>query len=87
MGGNYNLFTCILVVCLLPKSLSDQLTSQSWILANEMPVDEAALHATIIAINEALDRESYEVGRKQIAKTDNHLTLSDNYFRLIDLYY
>lgn len=31
------------------------------ILANEMPVDEAALHAAIIAVNEALDRESAEV--------------------------
>ena len=31
------------------------------ILANEMPVDEAALHAAIIAVNEALDRDQYEV--------------------------
>lgn len=28
------------------------------ILATEMPVDEAALHAAVIAINEALDKNS-----------------------------
>jgi len=31
------------------------------ILANEMPVDEAALHAAVIAINDALDRDDQQV--------------------------
>lgn len=31
------------------------------ILANEMPVDEAALHAAVIAINEALDKQEPQV--------------------------
>lgn len=31
------------------------------ILAEEMPVDEAALHAAIIAVNEALDKGDHQV--------------------------
>lgn len=31
------------------------------ILANEMPVDEAALHAAVIAINEAIDKNISQV--------------------------
>ena len=36
------------------------------ILANEMPVDEAALHAAVIAINEAIDKNVSQVTKKLI---------------------
>ena len=39
------------------------------ILANEMPVDEAALHAAVIAINEAIDKNVSQVTKKLIIMT------------------
>lgn len=39
------------------------------ILANEMPVDEAALHAAVIAINEALDKQDPQVHYNYLCET------------------
>lgn len=49
------------------------------ILANEMPVDQASLHAAVIAINEAIDHESAELTLRSLKNPEAHLTnVSDN---------
>ena len=49
------------------------------ILANEMPVDEAALHAAVIAINEAIDKNVSQVTKKLIMTS---AVQSTNSFRM-----
>ena len=43
------------------------------ILANEMPVDEAALHAAILAINDSIEKKNYEVLLSSLKLYDAHL--------------
>ena len=43
------------------------------ILANEMPVNEAALHAAILAVNDAIDKQSYKNTLEALKLHDAHL--------------
>jgi hypothetical protein len=43
------------------------------ILANEMPVDEAALHAAILAINDAIEKRNLEVLLCSLKLHDAHI--------------
>ena len=43
------------------------------ILANEMPVDEAALHAAILAINDAIEKKNLEVLLSSLKLHDAHI--------------
>ena len=43
------------------------------ILANEMPVDEAALHAAILAINDAIEKKDIEILLNNLKLCDAHL--------------
>jgi len=54
------------------------------ILANEMPVDEAALHAAIIAINDAID---HQVSSKTVAQLQNAAAHLVNIYEDLDAAY
>jgi hypothetical protein len=55
------------------------------ILANEMPVDEAALHAAILAINDAIEKKVMESLLASLKLDDAHLlNIADEY---IDFYH
>lgn len=43
------------------------------ILANEMPIDEAALHAAILAINDAIEKKDLDVLLNDLKLYDAHL--------------
>ena len=50
------------------------------ILANEMPVDEAALHAAILAINDAIEKRNLEFLLSSLKLHDAHLyNISEQY--------
>ena len=50
------------------------------ILANEMPVDEAALHAAILAINDAIEKRNLETMLNGLKLMDAHLyNVHDSY--------
>ena len=52
------------------------------ILANEMPIDEAALHAAILAINDAVEKKDLEVLLNDLKLHDAHLTnIVDDYIK------
>ncbi|ESN91702.1 hypothetical protein HELRODRAFT_108462 [Helobdella robusta] len=58
------------------------------ILANEMPVDEAALHAAVIAINSAIDKEDPHLTLEALQNPSAHIMningqLADNYQQLL----
>jgi Ras GTPase-activating-like protein IQGAP1 len=50
------------------------------ILANEMPIDEAALHAAILAINDAIEKQSVNNTLNNLKLYDAHLinVIDDN---------
>lgn len=50
------------------------------ILANEMPIDEAALHAAILAINDAIEKQSVHITLNNLKLYDAHLinVIDDN---------
>jgi hypothetical protein len=50
------------------------------ILANEMPVDEAALHAAILAINDSIEKRNLETMMISLKFPDAHLyNIVDDY--------
>lgn len=52
------------------------------ILANEMPVDEVALHAAILAINDSIEKRNLETLLANLKLYDAHLyNIVDEYIR------
>ena len=52
------------------------------ILANEMPVDEAALHAAILAINDAIEKKDLNVLLNDLKLYDAHLyNINDDFIK------
>jgi Ras GTPase-activating-like protein IQGAP1 len=52
------------------------------ILANEMPVDEAALHAAILAINDAIEKKDLNVLLSDLKLYDAHLyNINDDFIK------
>lgn len=52
------------------------------ILANEMPVDEAALHAAILAINDSIEKKNLETLLANLKLPDAHLyNIFDEYIK------